>query len=157
MKSNVMKSMMLLLLAVLLAGTGCSKIKQINLDSYKIKSVVPDGLKNVDMVINIVVDNPAALHFTVDSPVVEVYRKGSHIGTFTTEPITVAAKSKDSQDVKGHITLENGQTIPKVLPYLLNFKPEDYTLNIDTVVRLKSGLHKRIVMKQVEVNDLIKK
>lgn len=155
MKFQLRKALIFILAAAVIACSGCSKIKQINLDSYKIKSVIPNGMKDVDLVINIVVDNPA-MQFTVEDPKVEIFRKGVFLGTFTAENVTVPAKSKDPQDVKGHVALEKGQSIPKVVAYLLNFKPEDYTINVDTTVRLKSGAKAHIVRKQLEVADMIK-
>lgn len=123
--------------ALMLAASSCgiSKVNQIRLTSMQIQSINPKSLRSVDVDVNVGVDNPA-MFLTIDGLNGKLVRKGEEIGTIDVEPVSLEAKSVQMCPVKASINLNKNVSLMKALGYASSFDIHDYTVDIDTVIKL---------------------
>lgn len=140
---------------VMLAGSSCSKIHEISVTSYKIRSISPKGLRSVDATIDLGIHNPT-LQFTLVNNMAIIYYQGTALGTVTADDVTVEARTDAVYTISGNVSLADGVGILKVMSLAKNFKEEDYSLDIDTDIKLKGGATFKVRKRQVPLSELTK-
>jgi len=146
---------LIVLAFVMLAGSSCSKIHEISVTSYKIKSINPKGLRSVDATIDLGIHNPT-LQFTLVNNKAVIYHQGTEIGTVVADDVTVEAKTDAVYPISGNVTLADGIGIFKVMSLAKNFNEEEYTLDIDTDIKLKSGATFKVRKRDMPLTELTK-
>lgn len=156
MKNFVKKTLPLIaLLAVVLCADSC-KIRQIRVDSYKIESVVPAGLKSVNAVVGVVIDNPS-IYFMVSDIDVKLYRNGMLLGTVLADPVVVNGKSFENHHIVGQINLAPDVNVFQILGYVAKFDASEYVLDIKARATIKGGGSVKINKRGVPLEELLKK
>lgn len=142
-------------LAVLFAGTACNKINEICVTSYRIRSIEPKGLRSVDASFDLGIHNPT-LQFTLQNNKAVIYHLGKEIGTVVADDLTVEARTDAVYPMHGNLTLADGVGIYRILTLYRNFREEDYSLDIDTDIRLKGGAVFKIRKRDIPLTEFVK-
>ena len=114
---------------VLSSLTGCRKYEQITITSGEIESVAMDGLKAVDVVLCLEIDNPAG-KVIVESAEGIVRHFGKVIGKVTLAPIALLPRRTAEYHVKAHIELDRGMKMMDVLSLAAPGKIEEMTVDL---------------------------
>jgi hypothetical protein len=114
---------------VLSSLTGCRKYEQITITSGEIESVAMDGLKAVDVVLCLEIDNPAG-KVIVESAEGIVRHFGKVIGKVTLAPIALLPRRTAGYHVKAHIELDRGMKMMDVLSLAAPGKIEEMTVDL---------------------------
>lgn len=142
------------ILCAALMLSSCGNIREIHLTSYKVASFSPVGLRGVDLVLDLGVDNPA-LQFTVDDVTATVTRNGQPLGTFVnTEPVTVKRKSVAVYSVPGQVRLSDGVSLLYVMSLARNFNMAEYRISYSAKVTIKGGGHVTLSKDDVPLKEL---
>lgn len=153
MKSNL-RILAILALAILLSGCGrMGKFDEIALKSYKIESIVPTGLRSVQASVSTVIVNPA-LSFSVSDINGVIYYKGEEYATFNAAPVTVPHGEEIPCQIEAEGRLAKGVSIASLLR-LTGKGVEDFSADINAEAKLKNGISKRFVLKNIAIKSLI--
>ena len=144
---------LLILAIVMLAGTSCSKVSDISLTSYRIEDFNMRGLRSADVTLSLGIHNPI-IQFTLENNSATLYREGVEIGTVDATDVTIPAKTDGVYQVTGTATLSEGMSLLKAMSLVRNFKPEEYTVDIHTTIKLKSGAKFKVNKLGVPLNKL---
>ena len=146
------------LLAFVASSCGISKVSQIRLTSLQITSINPKSLRSVDVDVNVGVDNPA-MYVMIDGLSGKIVRNGEDIGTIDVEPVTLEAKTVQTCPVKASINLDRKMSLVKALGYATSFDINDYTVDIETFIKLlkkKNGKGLHFQFKDKPLSDFFK-
>ena len=103
-----------ILLAAMLIACGCGKFNDIRITSAKLVSLTPSGLRAVDAVMEVGVDNPA-MTFTVAYARGTVYYAGKPLMDYSAQPVTVKRRSSEVYEVNARGTLAGGVSVLSIL------------------------------------------
>lgn len=129
-----------LMLAALLIACGCGKFNDIRITSAKLASVTPSGLRAVDAVMEVGVDNPA-ITFTVVYARGTVYYAGQPLLDYSAQPVTVKGRTSGVYEVNARGTLADGVSVLQVLGIARNIDMDRIT--VDIYATLKAGGRKK--------------
>ena len=150
-----MRRLIVLALAFMLVGlTGCNKFSQIKLNDATLEKITPQGLRGVDLDLDIEVDNPAPRIKISDVEVVLMH-SGKVLGKVTVDPITLQGKSVEHYDLKARMTLDQKVTVYDVLMLLDNAFIDKCTVDLTAKGTLRGGLSKTIRKKDVPLKKLM--
>ena len=147
----------LLLAVAVLLMSGChsiEKIKNIKVTSASLQSVTPTGLRSLDVVALLGIDNPA-MQFTVEDISGVLYRKGEPYVDFTIEPITIKARTAGVYELHASAALRPEIPLLSVLALAKDYDLAEFTYDITATVKLRSGVGKVLTFKDMSVKDLL--
>ena len=153
--SNMRIFSALAVVAVMLL-TGCSGYKDIRVDSCRLESISPVGLKALDAGFSVSVDNPVKeiLISDIDGT---VYYDGGEFGHFEAPPVTVPGKSVSDVRVDVRAALSKSLTLMQVMSMATAFDPSEFTVDISLTVKVKGGLKKKVELKGLPVDQFFRK
>ena len=129
MKRRVGALVLAIMAVLLLSLSGCNRYKQINVTSGKIESVSMNGLKSVDIVARIGVDNPAGkLEVKTAEGVLKHF--GKIIGRVTPDPVTILPRTEGEYQVKMHVEIAQGLGFLEIMSLMDMKKLEECTLDV---------------------------
>lgn len=146
----------LVLAVMMLFGTSCSKVSDISLTSYRIEDFNMRGLRSADVTLSLGIHNPI-IQFTLENNSATIYRGGTEIGTVDATDVTIPGKTDGVYQVTGTATLGEGMSILKLMTLARNFNPEEYTVDIHTTIKLKSGAKFKVNKMGIPLNELTDK
>ncbi len=151
-----MKRKIILLVAALatLLLTGCDKIRQIKVTGCSLVSFSPVGLRGGNAELAVAIENPA-MQFTLEDIVGTVYRSGNVFGTFSADPITVRARTAAVYPLKCSAALSQEVSLGEVLKLTRSYDPAEFTVDVEALIRLKSGVGKRFKLKDLNVKEML--
>ena len=147
-----MKKSFAVLLAALMIVCGCGKLNEIRITSAKLASLTPSGLRTVDAVMEVGVDNPA-MAFTVSYARGTVYYAGQPLLDYSAQPVTVKGHSSEVYEVNARGTLSEGVSILRVLGLVRNIDINLVTVDIDAKCK-GGGLKRNISLKNVPLTKI---
>ena len=129
MKRRVCSLALAVMTVLLLSLTGCSRYKQISVTSAKIESLSMNGFKSVDLIVRIVVDNPAG---KVEIRTAEGVLKhfGKIIGRVTPDPVTFKPRTEEEYQVKMRVEIAEGLGFREIMSLMDMKKLEECTLDV---------------------------
>lgn len=147
-----------LVLAILASSTGCSNLKdlkRIRATSAEMSSLRVSGLKALDAVFEVTVDNPAK-EFTLSEIEGTIERNGETVGTFQAAPITVPGRAESTVTVKGKLELVPGIS-PLTIMYIINSSDiSDFSASASFKAELGKGISKRFSFKRIPIDDIVR-
>ncbi|MBQ7269872.1 MAG: hypothetical protein IJS62_08500 [Bacteroidales bacterium] len=144
----------LLLAAALLCGCA-SSYKNIKVTDCKLHSVTPTGLRSLDAILVLTVDNPASDLIIRDAQGM-VKRNGENFLRINASDIFVEGKcTKDYKVPLGGELLGEGGVL-SLFSSMTGSAQSDYTVDIVALISLKSGLKHNFEFKDVPMEDLLK-
>lgn len=114
---------------VLSSLTGCRKYEQIAVISGNIESVEMDGLKAVNVVLSLEIDNPAG-KVILESAEGTVKHFGKVIGKVTLAPMALLPRSTAEYHVKAHLELASGLKLMEILSLAAPGKIEEMVVDL---------------------------
>ena len=144
-----------LALFALLIGS-CVNVQEIKVTSCSVKSITPSGLRSIQGLLALGIDDPASGFMVSDIRGIVKY-KDNVIGSYTGGPVEVDGHSSKVYDLPCTATLAKDFSLMELFTLLANKNLEGYTTNISAKVRLKGGIGKTLEFKDVPLNKLLDK
>jgi len=143
----------LLVSAVLSGCSGLSKVKDIKVTSCGLESYSLKGLRSIDAVLAVGIDNPA-LAFNVTDVSGIVKYNGEDFATYTADSISVEKKCSKVYDLPCTATLSDGVSLMRLMQIAKKGNLEGFTTDVTATVKLKSGAGKTFRFKNIDLNKL---
>jgi len=142
----LMKSMRRILLAVavaaaalLAAGCGVSRIKDIRLDSAGVKYIVPTSARSLDAVLLLSIENPA-MSFTVSNVEGAVRQEDKVLVTFTAGPLPLEGKTTRVYELPCTATLADGVSYLDLLVIAARRSLDGLKADVNLYAATKNGV-----------------
>ncbi|MGN1216248.1 MAG: hypothetical protein ACI4TJ_08380 [Candidatus Cryptobacteroides sp.] len=145
-----------LVLAVGLCGCGASKIKDIRVTSFGIESYSLHGLRSLEAVLALGIDNPS-MEFSVTDLSGIVRYNGEDFATYTADSVRVAARCASVYDLRCTATLSDGVTLKQLLSLAGQRSLDGVTTDLEARVMLKNGVGKKIRLKNLDIGKMVGK
>lgn len=140
--------------AVLSGCSGLSKIKDIKVTSCGLESYTLKGLRSVDAVLAVGIDNPT-FAFTVMDVSGTVKYNGEDFATYTADTISVDKKCTKVYDLPCTATLSDGVSLMKMMQIVKKGNLEGFTTDVTATVKLKSGAGTTLRFKDIDLNKMV--
>ena len=145
---------------VVLVSPGCSslrKVKDIKVTSCALESYSMNGLRSLDAVLALGIDNPA-MPFTVTSLDGIIKYKGEDFATYTTtQTVGVDGRCVKVYDVPCTATLSEGVRMANLLSIIRKGSMEGFTTDLSAKVKLRNGAGKTLKFKNLDIQEMISK
>ncbi len=143
----------LLLLAILSGCSGLSKVKDIKVTSCGLESYSLKGLRSIDAVLAVGIDNPT-FAFTVADVSGVVKYNGEDFATYSADTISVDKKCSKVYELPCSATLNDGVSLMKLMQIVKKGSLEGFTTDVTATVRLKNGAGKTFKLKNIELDKM---
>lgn len=140
---------------LLFASVGCSNIKEIKINSYRIERVVPCGLNSVDATLSVGVHNPAK-EFTVTGGTAVIYRQGRELGVVRINDLKVEGRTDGVYPVSGNLTLSEGVGLLTILSLARNFDENEYSIDLYANIKMKGLSRVKIDKRNIPLSSFSK-
>lgn len=143
----------LLAYAVLSGCSGLSKVKDIKVTSCGLESYSLKGLRSVDAVLAVGIDNPTFAFKVMDVSGTVKYN-GEDFATYTADTVSVEKKCSKVYDLPCSATLSDGVSLKQLMQIAKKGNLEGFTTDVTATVKLKSGAGKTFKFKNIDLNEL---
>ncbi len=143
----------LLACAVLSGCSGLSKVKDIKVTSCGLESYSLKGLRSVDAVLAVGIDNPTFAFKVMDVSGTVKYN-GEDFATYTADTVSVEKKCSKVYDLPCSATLSDGVSLKQLMQIAKKGDLEGFTTDVTATVKLKSGAGKTFKFKNIDLNKL---
>ncbi|MDI9550429.1 MAG: LEA type 2 family protein [Bacteroidales bacterium] len=144
----------LLIILVLTALSACSRVKDIKITSCGVESFTPKGLRSVDAVLALGIDNPS-IAFTIEGLDGVVKYRGEELAIYTADTVSVDRKSARVYDLPCSATLSDNMSLPRILSLMRKGNLEGFTTDIVAKVKLRSGVGTTLKFKDIDLQQLM--
>lgn len=144
---------MVLSLAALGGCAGISKVKDIRVTSCGVESYSLKGLRSIDAVLAIGIDNPA-MAFTVTDLNGILKLNGEDVAFYSADTVRVDKKSSKVYDVPCRATLSESVSLMQALQIARKGSLEGLTTDIEAKVKLKNGSGKTLKFKDLDLKEM---
>lgn len=139
--------------AVVSGCSGLSKVKDIKVTSCGLESYSLKGLRSVDAVLAVGIDNPT-FAFKVMGVSGTVKYNGEDFATYTADTISVDRKCTKVYDLPCAATLSDGVSLMKLMQIVKKGNLEGFTTDVTATVKLKNGVGKTFRFKNIDLNKM---
>lgn len=139
--------------AILSGCSGLSKVKDIKVTSCGLESYSLKGLRSIDAVLAVGIDNPT-FAFTIMDVSGTVKYNGEDFATYTADTVSVEKKCSKVYDLPCTATLNDGISLMKLMQIAKKGTLEGFTTDVSATVKLKSGAGKTFRFKNIDLNKL---
>ena len=143
----------LLPLLVFQGCAGVSKMKDIKVTSCGVESYSLKGLRSVDAVLALGIDNPSFAFKVTELNGILKY-KGEDIAFYTADTLQVDKKCSKVYDLPCSATLSERMTLMQVLQIAGKGSLEGFTTDIEAKVKLKNGAGTTLRFKDLDLQEL---
>ena len=143
----------LLACAILSGCSGLSKVKDIKVTSCGLESYSLKGLRSVDAVLAVGIDNPTFAFKVMDVSGTVKYN-GEDFATYTADTVSVEKKCSKVYDLPCSATLSDGVSLKQLMQIAKKGSLEGFTTDVTATVKLKSGAGKTFKFKNIDLNEL---
>lgn len=153
-KRSIFGVLVVLLASVVLSGcSGLSKVKDIKVTSCGLESYSLKGLRSVDAVLAVGIDNPTFAFKVMDVSGTVKYN-GEDFATYTADTVSVEKKCSKVYDLPCSATLSDGVSLMQLMQIAKKGNLEGFTTDVTATVKLKSGAGKTFRFKNIDLNKL---
>ena len=153
-KRNISGILIALLACAILSGcSGLSKVKDIKVTSCGLESYSLKGLRSVDAVLAVGIDNPTFAFKVMDVSGTVKYN-GEDFATYTADTVSVEKKCSKVYDLPCSATLSDGVSLKQLMQIAKKGSLEGFTTDVTATVKLKSGAGKTFKFKNIDLNEL---
>jgi len=143
----------LLAFAVLSGCSGLSKVKDIKVTSCGLESYSLKGLRSIDAVLAVGIDNPTFAFKVTDVSGVVKYN-GEDFATYTADTVSVDKKCSKVYDLPCSATLNDGVSLMRLMQIVKKGSLEGFTTDVTATVRLRSGAGKTLRLKNIDLEKM---
>lgn len=141
-------------LTFMLLLSGCNRLKDVRLLSYSVASITPNGLRGANAELTLSVENPGS-QFTVYDVDGVLYYKGQEFVKYTAEPITIKARTTQLYPLFVNARLGSNFNLVQLFYLMSDYDINDFSTDINGVVKTKVGFKKKVNMKGLPVKNLM--
>lgn len=153
-KRNISGILIALLACAILSGcSGLSKVKDIKVTSCGLESYSLKGLRSIDAVLAVGIDNPTFAFKVMDVSGVVKYN-GEDFATYTADTVSVDKKCSKVYDMPCTATLNDGISLMKLMQIVKKGNLEGFTTDVTVTVKLKSGAGKTFRFKNIDLKKM---
>lgn len=154
MKRRIFRGFIVLMAGVILSGCcGLSKMKDIKVTSCALESYSLNGLRSIDAVLAVGIDNPTFAFKVMDLNGVVKYN-GEEFATYSADTLSVDKKCSKIYDLSCSATLSGGVGLMKLMQIVKNGSLDGFTTDVTATVKLKSGAGTTFKLKDVDLNKM---
>ncbi len=139
--------------AVLSSCSGLSKVKDIKVTSCGLESYSLKGLRSIDAVLAVGIDNPTFAFKVMDVSGTVKYN-GEDFATYTADTISVDKKCSKVYDLPCTATLSDGVSLKRMMQIVKKGSLEGFTTDVTATVKLKSGAGTTLRFKDIDLNKM---
>lgn len=142
---------------LLLCCTGCANLKDmrdISIRAFRVESLSVESLRKLDAGLTLTVDNPAK-GIEITAMEGTVYRKGSRLGTFTADSLTVPGKAVSELHVALRMELDPAVSPLSLMSMASDADAGDFTADITLKARLGKGPGKKFTLRDIPLKGII--
>lgn len=154
MRKGIIKLLIITLSIMLPMLTGCKKIKDIKVTSVKLEAISPEGLKGLNVFLEVGIDNPA-FQIGLEDIHGTLKHSGKVLGRVSMDPFTVQARSAEIYHLRAFVTIGEDATIKDLLKLTDMAQLQECTVDVSATPRLKSGLGAPITLKDIPLKKLL--
>lgn len=152
---HVIKLFILLLAAMLAGSCGIRKYKDIKITSFAVESFTPTGLKSLDAVVEVGVDNPAPA-FNIMNLEAEIYRDSVHLAHLSAENVAVEGRCDRLYKIPVSGQVDPAVTLLNLMLLAKDFRSEEYSVSIKAKAMI-AGIGKDLAFDDIPLERLLKK
>lgn len=155
MRTRRLIKVFILLLAAMLAGScGIRKYKDIKITSFAVESITPSGLKSLDAVVEVGIDNPAPA-FNIMNLEAEIYRDSVHLAHFSAENVAVEGRCDRLYKIPVSGEIDPAVTLLNLMLLARNFRSEEYSVSVKAKAMI-AGIGKELAFDDIPLERLLK-
>lgn len=143
-----------LLAGPMLTSCGVAKVKDIRVTSVGLESYSLNGLRSVDAVLTIGIDNPTFAFTLTDLSGILKYN-GEDFATYTADTLMVDKKCVKVYDLPCTATLNDKVNFMQVMKIARNGSLEGFTTDIQAKAKLRNGAGRTLVYKDLDLQEMI--
>lgn len=149
------KSLLAAVLMAVLMLQGCARFRDIRIVSCGVESVSMQGLRSVEAILSVGVDNPAAALEL--SGIEGTLNMGDDVlGTFSAGNFSIDRKTVSECQVPVSFTLDRQVSLLSLLPLVRELDPDSFSVDMSLRVKVKNGVSRKIRLENVPVSYLFK-
>lgn len=152
--NRIIKYIILLTIAAVMSAGCCgiNKLQEIKIESYRLSSISPNGFTSADAKLLLVVDNPGN-DLTISGLECVVNNAGEQFCILSADDFIVLGKQKAECVIPVRITLGQGVGLMTLLS-VFQGSEEDFTVDVNAVLKIKGGAKLKISEKEIPLSDL---
>lgn len=144
----------LLIFASIMLTSSCQNSNNVKIKSFDLVSLSPDGLRAVNMLVDVGVENPK-MGFELSNIKGQLLIDGVECMTFSSDRIIVERKCEKNYMIPLRGELSPGFNPLRLIGYAQTRDFSNLTANISAKVSFRGGLGKTIEKKDLRVGDMI--
>ncbi len=131
------------------------KIKEIDITSAQITSIIPNGLASLNLGCKVGIDNPG-IQLSLSEITCDVKHFGKVLGKVAIDPFTLEARTEQTYSLHASAQLGKDLSLMEALNLLGNSNLiSELTADLHARVKLKGGLSKRVTLNDIPLKKLI--
>lgn len=145
---------MIALAVTMATAAGCVDVRKLDVTSFNVNSVSPEGFRAIRAAATVGIDNPSG-SFRIYEMEGTVHRGQQELGSFVIDPVTVAARTEDRYTVKGRLTLNDSISAFELLSLIPKFKISEYNVDLCFKIKPKGGVAQKVKLRDIPAEKLI--
>lgn len=150
--SHILRILVLALCLPVLAS--CSGVKDIKVSSCSIMSITPNGLKALNAMLALGIDNPI-MAFRIEDLDGEIKRGEISFATFSAGDLPVERKCVKVYPLSCSGAIDRSVSLLDMLKIAASGDFSDFTVNLNVRIKLKCGIGAKLHFKDIKVTDLM--
>lgn len=153
-KNRTHKLLMVILVMISFAVSGCRKVKDISVTSVELEAVSPQGFKGLNVYVAVGIDNPA-FQIGLEDIQGTLKHSGKIIGRLAMDPFIVQARSAEIYHLRGLVTFGEEATLRDLMMLMDAARLNECMVDVSLKARLKNGVAAPINVKDIPLKKLL--
>lgn len=151
-----MRRLIVLAVAVILITcTGCSSYRDIKINSAKVESLSPYGIRKADVDLAVEIDNPTVRVKLYDMEAT-LEHSGKVLGKITLDPFILKGRTVETYNLKGHMSLDKNLTLADLMVVLDKNFMDNCVVDFTVKGKVGGALTKTVTRNDVPLKKLLK-
>lgn len=141
---------------VMLWSAGCTPFRNVRVEGWSVDGVRIKGLRSVEAVLKVSVDNPAR-RFTLSDLEGVLYKGEAAVARYSAQPLTVEARTQADYPVQCRAAIADSLTVLGFLSAMAGAAPDDFRTTITGRFRPGHGMKRKFRLERIPVGALLRK
>lgn len=150
-------TLILTIVTMVICLSGCNGIKKledIRVTSANVSNLTPDGMRGIKLDLAVGVDNPG-VQVSLSEISCSFKHSGKVLGKVAVDPFTIHACTEEVYSIKANVSLSENTSLFDIGRLMDKAVLEEALVDFSAIVRLKSGLSRKLVYNDVPVKKLL--
>lgn len=139
----------------LITMSGCMNVNKLEVKSFRIGRVLPQGFKSINASASAVVNNQS-IKFSIKDIKGTLYRMDRPLGTFDIAPITINARSEQEYTLNGSMALCQDVAALEIMSLISRFNIKEYYIDLSFTAKPGGGAAKKFKFERIPAYQIIK-